>query len=122
MKDDSKSTIPGPTPPKLTEEELVEQFRRIIWDYKDNIGWNPIFDQAYTQIRDIIREHFKYLKDKNFVMVELEKAGMVEQQKPRVGRGWIDDLCMSISMNPPMNLRGLILEKLKEIGVGVIEE
>ena len=58
MKDDSKSTIPGPTPPKLAELRILGCLANWkIRGLKEKV-WDEIDQLAYNQIRDIIREHF----------------------------------------------------------------
>jgi len=63
IEDDSKSTIHGPTPPQLTEGRLNDYLddAHVEFMYHAELHHPEYLEesgQAYTQIRDIIKEHF----------------------------------------------------------------
>ena len=112
---------------KLSKEELlrlVDEWLR--WFWRGTMNQEPIHEQAYTQLKEIVEEHFKYdylRNDPECRSVDEILQEKAQHQKPRVSREWVEDLIEGIEETEFFHdeCMDYVSKRLKEIGVSIEE-
>lgn len=82
-------------------------------------------EQAYTQLKEIVEEHFENKKVIQVFKDSLKDAtGSMRQQKPTVTREWVEQAWKETVNRFDLGYTSefLFIKQLKEIGVEVVDE